>query len=299
MPPGASVWSFLPWTRESYIKKFLSVTPEERDELAKAEQRTPIWFKAREGRASASRFGGLVGLGYGYDRNGRQRDSMDATAKEFIHGLFKGNIACRYGTFCEPICAEVMERSLGPRIRAEEGVVGVRFTYPGFLCNVAEPWVGVSPDGIIEVDHADGTVERRLIEIKCPYSKRHYPTIPSQYWCQIQGIMGLEAIDRCYFVVMTPTEVHFEEYNYDREFFEGFLMPTMRTFYMETLLPLLALKRMGLLKKGQTKLVPVVRAPEGAAPQGAPERAPEEARAKPTAHAPTAGKRATVSSLFR
>lgn len=293
-----SVWSFMPWTRQQYLDKFLSVTPAERDALAKAEQRSPEWFKAREGRASASRFGGLAGMGYGFDKAGRQRDSMAHVAKEFIWGGFKGNVCTRYGTFLEPVCAEVMERDLGPRIRAEEGVVDVRFTYPGFLMNVDEPWVGVSPDGIIEVEHTDGTVERRLIEIKCPYSKRMYSPIPSQYWCQIQGIMGLEKIKRCYFVVLTPTDVHFEEYHFDCKFYKELLLPRMQAFYMETLLPLLALKRMGVLRQGQTKLVPMImQVTSEADPEAVPVLAADVPI--PGAIAIPAQKRAPVNTLFR
>jgi hypothetical protein len=70
---------------------------------------------------------------------------------------------------------------------------------PGLLKSHLQPWMAVSPDGILSLEGTHG-VCYILIEYKCPASKRHclsHPykkyqhNVPEYYMDQLQGIMGL------------------------------------------------------------------------------------------------------------
>ncbi|XP_066911079.1 uncharacterized protein [Clytia hemisphaerica] len=103
-------------------------------------------------------------------------------------------------------------------------------------------WLGASPDGLL---FHDGKVS--LIEIKCPYTKRHW--YPSQlvndpkfyvgkengvtflkknhqfgYFSQVQLAMGLSQIDECWFIVYTFKGLIITRVEFDQDYFKNMVV---------------------------------------------------------------------------
>lgn len=70
---------------------------------------------------------------------------------------------------------------------------------PGRLTHATNPYLAASPDGIVEAaEHAEQL--GRLVEIKCPYSRKIGGEIPVDYWIQMQIQMEVTDLDECEYV---------------------------------------------------------------------------------------------------
>jgi hypothetical protein len=91
----------------------------------------------------------------------------------------------------------------------------------GLVIDKENPFMGGSPDGLVETNTSTGKALNILLEIKCPkssvpysaqekYKKQMHPMVPAgippQYYAQIQGVMGIMKLPACDFVVMTVPE---------------------------------------------------------------------------------------------
>jgi len=80
--------------------------------------------------------------------------------------------------------------------------------------------VGATPDAFL-----NGAV----VEVKCPYTKKIYPTIPDRYWVQMQIQMFVAQLNgyknsvAAHFVVWTPDEFHTELVQYEPEFIDWYI----------------------------------------------------------------------------
>jgi len=117
-------------------------------------------------------------------------------------------------------------------------------------------WLGASPDGLLIDNTLDCPV---LIEIKCPYTKRHlnpndiinnekfyvnrnddselYLKKEHQYYCQVQMAMGLSQISMCVLIVYTFKGL-IVNFGFDEKYFLN-LVVKLNDFYRKYLLPLL------------------------------------------------------------
>lgn len=229
--------------RAEQILKHLYMTPAEIAALEQVDQRTPQWFEGRKptvpgltpespplklARITASVCGCCIGM------------NRFKTKNQFLTELIYGapsfhSPACDWGTKLEPV-AESVYQGVHP---------DYKISHPGLRVCEKMPWIGGSPDGLIETP-SEGT---GILEIKCPYSKKLYEKVPDQYYAQVQLCMYLFHCDWSDFVVMTPTLTGVERIPYSAEFVDR-LLAGIHEFYFGSYLPLLLRKEQGLLSPG-------------------------------------------------
>lgn len=150
-------------------------------EWTQPEQRSPEWYKMREGMLTASDF--------------QKALTSDASRKSFALDKadprpFRSSSspACQHGVVFEGACTKVYERLHD--VKVEEF---------GLLQHERIKHVGASPDGICNEDSADDEYVARAVEFKAPYSRQiKAGEVPTKYLAQIQGqleVMGLPACD--------------------------------------------------------------------------------------------------------
>jgi putative phage-type endonuclease len=151
--------------------------------MSNDKQRTDDWYKAREGKLTASMFAQAAGIGPG----SRQQAWRRILGLEDVYE----NEAMSWGTENEPIAIEAY--------RARHLDEGQMVELVGFVPHPTLSWVGCSPDLLVG--------SKRLAEIKCPASKEIYPEIPPYYMAQMQGQLEVTDRDECDFVVWTPNKL--------------------------------------------------------------------------------------------
>ncbi len=181
-----------------------------------AEQRSPEWFKAREGRITASSIGAIMG----YAPYSTREDVMFRMIREYqgFDSDFKGNVATDWGTFNESGAVFEFEMETGLSVSPAPFVP-------------FEDWLGASPDGYV----SDG----RLIEIKCPFGLRKegsFKGIMEQkhYLMQVQMQLFCTNLQECYFYQWTPHHTKTELVKRDESFIKDMLIEA-RNFYEEYL----------------------------------------------------------------
>ena len=134
----------------------------------------------------------------------------------------------------------------------------------GLTVDVAHPYLGASPDGIVDTnDPVSGREETILLEIKCPFSSNvpyaqqekyrvsAFPGVPAgippAYYCQIQGCMAilrLPAADFVEFFVAPPDgtasakpNLFIQRYDFKPEFWSGVMLPRLEAFYRDLFIP--------------------------------------------------------------
>lgn len=159
--------------------------------LVKAEQRTPEWFQARMGKATASRFGDIMAKtrsGYAASR----KNYMAELVSQRLTGTVPENFtstAMQWGIDNEPLAR--LEYTLDTGNEAKETGLWLHDTLA----------VGASPDGFV---NSDG-----ILEIKCPNTATHIETLatkqlPRQYEAQVQGQLWVTGKKWCDFVSYDP-----------------------------------------------------------------------------------------------
>ena len=163
-------------------------------DLPKMEQRTPVWYEARQTMITASDFAQALGKGkFGTQKQffqkkcGYEKDSFD---------MFKAALC--WGVMFESVAADAY--AYYNKCKLYEF---------GLLRHPTLDWVGASPDGINE----NGV----MLEIKCPFKRKITGEIPSQYYYQMQGQLDVCDLDECDYL-----ECEFLEYENEREFIKHF-----------------------------------------------------------------------------
>lgn len=163
-------------------------------DLPKMEQRTPVWYEARQTMITASDFAQALGKGkFGTQKQffqkkcGYEKDSFD---------MFKAALC--WGVMFESVAADAY--AYYNKCKLYEF---------GLLRHPTLDWVGASPDGINE----NGV----MLEIKCPFKRKITGEIPSQYYYQMQGQLDVCDLDECDYL-----ECEFLEYENEREFVKHF-----------------------------------------------------------------------------
>lgn len=146
-------------------------------------QRTDEWLLLRQGKITGSNFGTACDLNPHKSARQYQRDLA-------VQRPFKGNKHTSHGTFWEA-------RAILEYCRLTEN--GVREM--GFAVPKKTPWIGVSPDGIVNNEVVG---DFALLEVKCPSTKASYGGVPDYYMAQVQGVMGVLGLPVCHFVVFRP-----------------------------------------------------------------------------------------------
>jgi len=130
---------------------------------------------------------------------------------------FGGNAATERGTLLEPIARDLYDA----RYKTKSHEIGL-------VQHPEHPWLGGSPDGITECG--------KLIEIKCPLTRKIENKVPKHYVAQIQLLMEILNLDECDFIQYRPAEgdkpEEFVVTNMprDRAWFAHYL-PVMKAFW--------------------------------------------------------------------
>jgi putative phage-type endonuclease len=173
-----------------------------------ADQRSQEWLDLRGNLLTASDAATAIGL------NPYEKPEGLLAKKCGAARPWAGNEATAHGTRLEPMVRDLYDMRHG-QISHEIGLV----QHP------VHKFLGGSPDGITE--------SGRLLEIKCPLSRKIKPEVPGYYLPQIQlllEIMDLEVCDFLQYKQGPPEEFVVVEVPRDREWFAKYL-PVMRAFW--------------------------------------------------------------------
>lgn len=179
--------------------------------LETATQRDDDWYAARCGKATASRFKGVMArLENGAPAADRQRYLTELVVERLTGQPVPAyeNAAMRWGTEQEAAARAAYEQRTG--VAVEE---------TGFVAHDVLT-AGCSPDGLVDWDG--------LIEIKCPFNSAvHINTLlngmPAEHTAQVQGQMWITGRQWCDFVSFDPRmpeslQLHVQRINRDPAF---------------------------------------------------------------------------------
>lgn len=156
------------------------------------EQRTPEWFAARLGKATASRIADAIAT----TKNGWGASRINYAAQlvaERLTGIQVdgfSNAAMQWGTETEPEARDAYS------FRLDVDVLDV-----GFVDHPTIPMTGASPDGLIGEDG--------LLELKCPNTATHISTllgqaVPAKYLTQVHWQLACTGRQWCDFASYDP-----------------------------------------------------------------------------------------------
>ena len=282
---------------EAFYARFVARSPEQAAAELEAPQRSDAWLAARKHAITASNFGAAAGH--------NKYCSPAECALDKLWGTFKGNEYTIYGTFHEPDARRTFEALLDGELKPTLEAMYAAATGGGYykshvlfetglLKAHQQPWMAVSPDGLLRLQGSRGYVWL-LAEYKCParlrdseshpYAKSLY-NVPEYYMDQIQGIMGLlnkwpdllalgaasAGVDHdaalaakgtvapvaAFFVVWQPKQIHVTRVPYDKAYYTETLEPALEDFFFKRYLPLAVLKHNGALVEGTDTAAPVI-----------------------------------------
>jgi putative phage-type endonuclease len=128
--------------------------------LNQIKQKTNEWYKIRKEIITATDVSTILEC------------NKFETKKELLNKKLKNqepisNDAMSWGNFFEDIASSIYSK-----------INNIKIEDVGLIIHSKYNWLGSSPDGIMEND--------KLIEIKCPYSKKIFSQVPINYWIQTQ-----------------------------------------------------------------------------------------------------------------
>jgi hypothetical protein len=143
------------------------------------EQRSPAWYKMREGMLTASDFHRAL-----TSDASRLRFALDKVVPKSFGA--SGSAACRHGVRFEPVCGLVYERLRSAKVEDF-----------GLLPHSKHAFIGASPDGICDESSCDECIGR-AVEFKAPYSRTIVQgEVPAKYLAQIQGQLEVMELPVC------------------------------------------------------------------------------------------------------
>jgi putative phage-type endonuclease len=143
-----------------------------------AEQRSEEWLKLRENLLTASDVASAIG-------ENRYESPDSLLKKKVLKTAWAGNAATAHGTLLEPVARDLYDAKYG-RKSHELGLV----LHPVY------PFLGGSADGVTECG--------RLIEIKCPLTRKIEAKVPPYYLPQIQLLLEILDLEECDFIQYRP-----------------------------------------------------------------------------------------------
>lgn len=178
------------------------------------EQRSPEWFKQREGKLTSSDLDSVLG-------NSKYSSSLDVLFKKCgVRPEFKDNPATLHGKKYE-------DEAIGVYCKMTKKKT---FSF-GLLPHPYVEWLGGSPDDITH----DGIV----VEVKCPLTRKIvHGEIPGHYISQLKMNMEICGLDKGVFIEYVPEcltgtgmfEMNVVYLNRDPEWFKA-VLPPLREFW--------------------------------------------------------------------
>ncbi len=144
-------------------------------------QKTDAWYEARNNMLTASDCAAAL------DCNPHE-SSRELLVRKIGQGVVpsESSPAVAWGNTYEPIARDIYADRIGCSVH-EVGLIPHR-TYP---------WLGASPDGVV---CGIGGKCGKIVEIKCPVTRKVTGDVPYPYWIQIQIQLEVCDIDLCDFV---------------------------------------------------------------------------------------------------
>jgi putative phage-type endonuclease len=182
-----------------------------------AAQKSEEWLALRGNMLTASDAATAIG-------KNKYQTPFDLLLKKCGKGeKFTGNEATRHGEKYEDEARILYEERHGEVVHEI-----------GLVPHPKHNWLGGSPDGVSE--------SGKLIEIKCPMSRKILPEVPEHYMPQLQLCMEILDLEEADFIQYKPAEFNWprpEEFvvvnvKRDREWWKTYL-PVMREFWDKVL----------------------------------------------------------------
>ena len=179
-------------------------------------QRSDAWLKLRGNMLTASDLATALGLNP-YEK------PRDLILKKCGKKKFDGNQATFHGNKFEDVARDIYCDKYG-EVCHEIGL----HPHPD------HPWLGGSPDGITE--------SGKLVEIKCPLTRKITPEVPVYYMPQIQLLLEILNLEEAVFIQYKPAEIAWPgpeefvvtEVSRDRAWFAD-QFPVMKEFWDKVL----------------------------------------------------------------
>tara|TARA_Y100000590_G_scaffold431058_1_gene545399 strand:- start:5858 stop:7117 length:1260 start_codon:yes stop_codon:yes gene_type:complete len=153
------------------------------DSLEQPEQRTKEWYEFRQNRITASDFG------IAYDMNPYTDENKIILKKCGHETPFIAGPAIKHGVKYEDVAIKIYENRNN-----------VLVSEYGCISHPTVPFIGASPDGICNSKSKNKNYVGRMLEIKCPKSRKLDGFIPPYYYLQVQGQLETCELQYCDFL---------------------------------------------------------------------------------------------------
>lgn len=182
-----------------------------------------IWRDERRWRLTASMFGTICKI--------TSRRNREKLCSSLLFPCDLTTAPVLHGRRCESLAIEQFEEKEGVNVKP-----------CGLFIRPDYPYLGASPDGVINID--------TIVEVKCPYTGRNEKITPSRnfpflkskedglalkethsYYYQVQGQMFLSGAKFCFFVVYTFQDLKYFKVNLDVQYCQESLVPKLEMFY--------------------------------------------------------------------
>ena len=193
------------------------------------------WFNERKFRLTASKFGEILKC--------TERRDLTKFCEDIFNPPSLSTPAIVHGKTYESVAIEEFEKKFHAKVFKS-----------GLFVNEHFPNYAATPDGVIDDD--------TIVEVKCPYSARNEFISESNsitfleknahgiielkskhnYYAQIQGQLAISGRKMCILIVFTLKDLQIFEINFDPDFIERELLPSLDNFFMNVYLPFLTSK---------------------------------------------------------
>ncbi|KYM95153.1 hypothetical protein ALC62_14214 [Cyphomyrmex costatus] len=205
----------------------------ENERKTREQSDSELWLSLRKIMLTASNFGTVCRM--------RPTTSCATTVKSILFPPSIDTAAMKYGRDMEKVVKQELSKILKKDIEP-----------CGLFIDSNNPWLGASPDGLLEEDG--------LVEIKCPLSAENLTaeeaihTLPRlkgifdkkdpnamnrnhRFFYQIQGQLNIAQRIFCIFAVWTPRNMKTVRVNRDNDFWQNKMLPSLTRFYFDCMLP--------------------------------------------------------------
>ena len=169
--------------KQQHIQKLL--------QAPQTEQRSQAWYEQAQKILTASEFGSLYSSERQYASLVLSKSGtlpQEPSQPNYRHACRTSELnALDWGIRFEPAIKQFLESKWG-----------VKVVDSGRLIHPNDTSLAASPDGFL----LEGPTEHegRLVEIKCPLSRKIGEGVPFDYWCQMQIQMEVTDIDECMYI---------------------------------------------------------------------------------------------------
>ncbi|XP_070547577.1 uncharacterized protein [Ptychodera flava] len=219
------------------------------NELTVGQRETQHWFDYRQGRLTASLFYDCCH----YQGNHKNNYLVSRILSKGSNSIFSE--AIKFGIENEPVAKHLYYEYL-----CGKGHKGSKIRNSGFVISSDIPFLGASPDGIVECSCCGKLVW--LLEIKCCYKhKDKFPSAAAQdksyhvylegdrvrlkktskWYFQIQGQLGVTNLPFCDFVLFTNKGISVDRIHFDEDMWKS--MKARLTSFYHTFIILKVLER--------------------------------------------------------